>query len=205
MASFDPDHMTASAAYKLLAGCVVPRPIAWVATRSTADVDNLAPFSFFSVVSRMPPMLSITIEPREDGCVADTLVNLRATGELVVNMVSRSQVDAMHLSSTPFPPEVDEFEAVGLGKAVSDVVRPMRILGAPASMECVVEHVLPMGDVGGHLVIVRVVRFHVEDRLMLERGRVDVDAMQAVGRLAGAYTLIDQSYSPVPTVHKAVS
>ena len=117
---FDPETMDATACYKLLIGSIVPRAIGWASTLSADGVANLAPFSFFTAVSRKPPMVSLTIQPRSDRRrLKDTLVNVQATGEFVVNIVSLPQANAMHASSVEFEPEVDEFEAVGVSKAPS--------------------------------------------------------------------------------------
>jgi flavin reductase (DIM6/NTAB) family NADH-FMN oxidoreductase RutF len=197
---FDPETMDATACYKLLIGSIVPRAIGWASTLSTEGVPNLAPFSFFTVVSRKPPMVSLTIQPRSDRRrLKDTLVNIQATGEFVVNVVSLPQANAMHASSVEFPPEVDEFEAVGLGKAPSQLVKPSRVADAPVSMECRLEQILPMGEVGDQLVIGRVVRFHVADTLALENGRIDTAALQPIGRLAAEYLLNESIFAcPVP-------
>ncbi len=156
---FDPETMDVTACYKLLIGSVVPRAIGWASTLSADGVPNLAPFSFFTVVSRKPPMVSLTIQPRSDRRqLKDTLVNIQATGEFVVNIVSLLQTNAMHASSVEFAPEVDEFEAVGVREAPSHLVKPSRVADAPVSMECRLERILSMGEVGDRLVIGRIVR-----------------------------------------------
>ena len=193
---FDPETMDATACYKLLIGSVVPRAIGWASTLSADGVPNLAPFSFFTVVSRKPPMVSLTIQPRSDRRqLKDTLVNIQATGEFVVNIVSLLQTNAMHASSVEFAPEVDEFEAVGVRKAPSHLVKPSRVADAPVSMECHLERILPMGEVGDRLVIGRIVRFHVADAVALENGRIDTAALQPVGRLAGEYVLSENVFA----------
>jgi flavin reductase (DIM6/NTAB) family NADH-FMN oxidoreductase RutF len=193
---FDPETMDATACYKLLIGSVVPRAIGWASTLSADGVPNLAPFSFFTVVSRKPPMVSLTIQPRSDRRqLKDTLVNIQATGEFVVNIVSLLQTNAMHASSVEFAPEVDEFEAVGVRKAPSHLVKPSRVADAPVSMECRLERILSMGEVGDRLVIGRIVRFHVADAVALENGRIDTAALQPVGRLAGEYVLSENIFA----------
>jgi flavin reductase (DIM6/NTAB) family NADH-FMN oxidoreductase RutF len=193
---FDPETMDATACYKLLIGSVVPRAIGWASTLSADGVPNLAPFSFFTVVSRKPPMVSLTIQPRSDRRqLKDTLVNIQATGEFVVNIVSLLQANAMHASSVEFSPEVDEFEAVGVRKAPSHLVKPSRVADAPVSMECRLERILPMGEVGDRLVIGRIVRFHVADAVALEDSRIDTAGLQPVGRLAGEYVLSENVFA----------
>jgi flavin reductase (DIM6/NTAB) family NADH-FMN oxidoreductase RutF len=93
----DTADLDPTSSYKLLIGSVLPRAIAWVSTSSTAGVGNIAPVSFFTVVGRFPPVLSITLQPRSDGVtLKDTFVNIRDTGEFVVNIASIGQADAVH-------------------------------------------------------------------------------------------------------------
>ncbi len=185
----DPDTLDPQACYKLLIGSVVPRPIAWTSTVSKQGVHNLAPFSFFTVASRQPPMLCISIGPRPDGDLdKDTLSNVEETGEFVVNIVSLSLSNTMYESSKNHPPEADEFEKAGLTPAPCEVVKAPRVEEAGVSMECVLDRILPLGT--DHLVLGRMVRFHVRDELY-ENGRIDVASLDPLGRLAGDYTKVE--------------
>jgi flavin reductase (DIM6/NTAB) family NADH-FMN oxidoreductase RutF len=196
----DPAALGAPELYKILIGTVLPRPIGWASTLSVDGVPNLAPFSFFTVVARKPPMVSLTIQPRSDLVSAkDTLTNIRDTGEFALNIVSAAHVNQMHLSSVEHRPEVDEFEVVGLEKHPSDLIRPPRVAAAPIAMECRVDRILSLGEVGDHLVIGEVVRFHIRDDLWHVNGRVDTAAIQPIGRLAAEYTLVNTTFAcPVP-------
>jgi flavin reductase (DIM6/NTAB) family NADH-FMN oxidoreductase RutF len=196
----DPKEMTPQEVYKVFIGSVLPRAIGWVSTLSGDNIANLAPISFFTVVSRQPPIVSLTIQPRSDGVtLKDTLVNIRETGQFVVNVVSLAQVNEMNKSSVEYPPEVDEFKVVGLDRLASDLVRPPRVAGAPITMECELERIIPIGEVGDHVVFGKVVRFHIRDDLWLDNGRIDTVALQAVGRMASEYTLANTVFGcPVP-------
>lgn len=192
----DADELDATSCYKLLIGSVVPRAIGWASTLSVDGVANLAPFSFFTVVCRKPPMVSLTMQPRSDRVtLKDSLVNIRDTGEFVMNLVSLPHADAMHRSSVEHPPEADEFELTGLAKASSVAVRPPRVAEAPVAFECKLDRIIPLGEVGDHVVFGRVLRFHVRDDLLLEGGRVDTAALMPVGRLAAEYTLTDNVFT----------
>src|SRR3954452_18113978 len=103
MITLDPEDLNPTSSYKLLIGSVLPRAIAWVSTTSTTGVGNVAPISFFTVVGRFPPMLSISLQTRSDGVtLKDTFVNIRDTGEFVVNTTSIGQADAVHRSAYEF-------------------------------------------------------------------------------------------------------
>ena len=190
----DPSELDPQSVYKLLIGSVVPRPIAWTSTVNEHGVRNLAPFSFFTVASRQPPMLCISVGPRVESNIPtkDTLDNIEETGEFVVNIVSLTLSNKMHESSKNHPPEADEFEKAGLTPAPCEVVGAPRVEEAGVSMECLLDRVLPLGS--DHLVIGRMVRFHLRDELYGENGRIDVVGLDPLGRLAGDYTKVETSF-----------
>jgi flavin reductase (DIM6/NTAB) family NADH-FMN oxidoreductase RutF len=188
--------LDATDSYKLLIGSIIPRAIAWVSTISEEGVANLAPISFFTAVGRKPPMVSISLQPRSDGkTLKDTFVIIREMGNFVVNVATLPQAHALHSSAFEFPSGVDEFEAVGLEKEASQAVTAPRIKDAPIAMECIVNRIIPVGDMNDHVVWGEVVRFHVKDELYLERGRIDTAAVTAVGRLAAEYTLVENVFT----------
>jgi len=192
----DADQLDAEHTYKILIATVVPRAIGWVSTLSKSGIANLAPFSFFTVVGRKPPVLSISIQHRSDGVtLKDSFVNIRDTGEFVTNLVTLPLIDAMHRSAVEHPPDVDEFKVTGLKKAPSVVVRPPRVALAPVAMECKVDRIFTVGDFNDHVVWGRIVRFHIRDDIYLERGRVDTAALAPVGRLAAEYTLVENVFT----------
>ncbi len=192
----DPGTLDATSNYKLLIGSILPRPIAWVSTLSRDGIANLAPISFFTAVGRKPPVVSITMQPRSDGVtLKDTFVNIRDTGEFVVNMVTLEQAHAMHRSAFEFDSDIDEFSAVGLDKEASLAVAPPRVKGAPISLECRLDRIIPMGDQHDYVVFGEVLRFNVQDQFYLAGGRIDTGALQSVGRLAAEYTLVHNAFT----------
>lgn len=172
-------------AYKLIVGAVQPRPIAWVSSSSAAGVRNLAPFSFFNVASRDPLMVMISIgaSERPDEPGKDTLANIRATGEFVVNVVSEPLMAAMVTSSEPVPSDSDEFALTGLATAASTTVSPPRVAAAPMALECVKEDVRRYGS--DHVVVGRVLCVHAAPGIVTESFHVETAALQPVGRMAG--------------------
>jgi flavin reductase (DIM6/NTAB) family NADH-FMN oxidoreductase RutF len=192
----DADKLDAARCYKLLIATVVPRPIGWISTLSEDGIANLAPFSFFTVVGRKPPMLSITIQRRSNGELKDTYVNIRDRGEFVFNLVTLPLADNMHRSAVEHGSDVDEFEAIGIEKAPSVVVQPPRVALAPVAMECKLERDFTVGEFDDHVVWGRVVRFHIRDDVYdHEKGYVDTAALGPVGRLAAEYTLIENVFT----------
>lgn len=190
--------------YKLLVGTVVPRPIAFVSTISPEGALNLAPFSFFTVASANPPVLCFTTSFREPR--KDTLVNVRAMGEFVVNIVSEEFADRMNTTSGEYPYGVDEFAIAGLTPAESDLVRPPRVKESHINMECKLLETVEVSNqrLGGTLILGEVLRFHIDDEI-IEDFRIDPDKLRAVGRMAGnTYTRTHDRFDMVrPQVKKA--
>ncbi|MDQ0428888.1 flavin reductase (DIM6/NTAB) family NADH-FMN oxidoreductase RutF [Planomicrobium stackebrandtii] len=191
----DPLNMTAKQNYKLLIGSVVPRPIAWVSTMSTDGIANLAPFSFFTVVSRNPPMLAFSVgegvEERE-GTVKDTLQNIRENKEFVVNIVTAPLANEMAKSGEHIAREIDEFEYAGLTAAESIEISVPRVLEAPINMECKLHDIIQLGD--DHLIIGKLVKFHIKDELY-QNGRINLEKLAPIGRLAGNYAPVETIFS----------
>ncbi len=173
--------------YKLMIGAIVPRPIAFVSSLAADGVGNLAPFSFFTVASANPPVVCFCPMVRgSDGAYKDTLRNVEATREFVVNIVSEDFARQMNACSAEFPPEVNEFEVSGLTPVKSDLVTPPRVAESRFQMECrlvQVVHVSPK-PLGGSIVIGEVLRFHVDDALF-DNFRIDPDKLRAIGRMGG--------------------
>ncbi len=186
--TIDPASSTPVDIYKLLVGAIVPRPIAFVSTRSPDGILNLAPFSFFTAISANPPVICFSPMIRgNDGSSKDTLNNVRQTGEFVVNVVSEEFVQKMNITSTEFPPDVDEFDASGLTPIPSDLVTPPRVQESHVQMECRLVQIVDVSPkpLGGSLVIGEVLRFHV-DEAVWDHGKIDPGKLNAVGRMAGA-------------------
>jgi len=183
----DPDSTAPGNIYKLMTGCIVPRPIAFVSTVSRDGVLNLAPFSFFTAISANPPVICFSPMVRAtDGAHKDTLNNVEATGEFVVNVVSEDFAARMNVCSAEFPPEVDEFQASGLTPVPSGLVKPPRVAESRIHMECKllqVVHVSPK-PLGGSLVIGQVLRFHVDDAIF-DNFSIDPDCLKPIGRMGG--------------------
>lgn len=176
----DPYELGAGAFYRLLTSVVVPRPIAWVSTRSAAGVDNLAPHSFFTVSCVDPPMVQFTSVG-----VKDSLTNVRETGEFVVCLATEPLFEQVNASGTDFPPGVSEFAAVGLTAEPSLLVAPPRVGESPVALECRLEHALTLGD--STVVIGRVVHAAISTDMFdgeVDRGGLpDIRKLRPLARL----------------------
>lgn len=182
--------LPAAEAYRLLAGLVVPRPIAWVSTRSAAGVDNLAPHSFFNAVADAPPHIVFSI-----GHDSDTLRNLRHDPGFVVGLVAAELAEAMELTAVDFGPAESELAWAGLHPAPSRFVAAPRVAEARASLECRAAAIHPLG--GNHLVIGEVLAFHVAPAVLRD-GRIDLRALDPLCRLGGLYA----SLGPIFKLHR---
>ena len=172
--------------YKLLIGSVLPRPIAWVSTQDQAGRVNLARFSFFNAVSIDPPLLAFSTLLKNDGTPKHTLLNIRANGEFVVNIVSRSLAEQMNQTSLEFAGDVNEFEALGIVPAASSCIAPPRVKASLISVECRLHELISFGDrpMAGNLVLGKILHFFVADSVYKD-GKIDIDKLDPVGRLAG--------------------
>lgn len=171
---FDPDN-PAPSFYRLLTAVVVPRPIAWVSTVSADGVDNLAPHSFFTVACVTPPIVQFTSVGRKD-----SLRNAEATREFVVNLASEALFTKINASATNFPPDVSEFDAVGLTREPSARVRPARVAESPVALECVFHAALCLGD--STVVFGRVVLAAVHAEVLVD-GHPEIALLRPLSRL----------------------
>jgi flavin reductase (DIM6/NTAB) family NADH-FMN oxidoreductase RutF len=191
MLRIDPADHPSREIYKLMTGIIVPRPIALVSTVDPDGAPNVAPFSFFCGVGSVPPTLifcpSLHGTEVNPALRKDTLANVEATGEFVVNVVSEAMAHAANITAAAVPPEVDEFALAGLTPISSEVVRPPRVAESPAHMECKLLQVIYTSRQpgGGVIVLGEIVRFHVREDLV-DNFRVDPEGLDAVGRMAGS-------------------
>jgi flavin reductase (DIM6/NTAB) family NADH-FMN oxidoreductase RutF len=187
--AIDPAELPPNDFYQFLISSVAPRPIAFVSTVSAAGAVNLSPYSFFTVVSSNPPVLVFSPTSRgADNSEKDSLRNVREVPEVVINICDYPLVEQLSLASAEYPAGVNEFTKAGLTEAASTRVRPPRVAECPAAFECVVEHLIDLGDAPGHgtLVVCRVVQGHFREELLLAgKPGLDPRKFEAVSRLNG--------------------
>lgn len=185
----DPSQMSALELYHYLVGIVTPRPIAWVTTVSPAGIVNLAPFSFFNLFGANPPIVVFSPTLRRDGSKKDTLRNLEQIGECVIHAATASLVEKVNLSSKEVSPEESEVTLVGLSTIPSVKVRPPRLVESPTALECKVRQILPFGNgpIAPNLVVAEVVLVHIAEGILDDRGGIDPQRLQTVGRMGGNY------------------
>ncbi|MFD3257973.1 flavin reductase family protein [Paenibacillus lentus] len=189
MISIDPAAQSERDNYKLLIGSVIPRPIAFVTTLSEKGVLNAAPFSYFSIVSSSPPLLSIAVQ-RKNGEAKDTARNAIARGELVIHIVDESMAAAVNETAANLPPEESEIALTRLSPIASEVVAVPGIREAKVRMECVLDQSVTLGGTEEapttDLLIARVVRF-IMDEEIYKNGYIDPVKLNPVSRLAGSF------------------
>jgi flavin reductase (DIM6/NTAB) family NADH-FMN oxidoreductase RutF len=173
----DPAEIGHGAFYLFLNSVVVPRPIAWVSSRSASGVDNLAPHSFFTVSSVDPPIVQFTSVGRKD-----SLNNIEHTGEFVVCLAPARLIEQVNATATDFPPEVSEFDAVGLEREASLTVAPPRVAASPVALECALHATVPFGI--STVVMGRVQHAAIDEEAM-RNGRPAIDVLAPTARLGG--------------------
>jgi len=173
--AFSPGELSGREFYQLLTAVIVPRPIAWVSTTDANGLDNLAPHSFFTVSSVNPPIVQFTSVGEKD-----SLRNILVTGEFVVNIAPAELIEEVNGTGTGFPPEVSEFDAVGVAREASLTVRPPRVRDSPVALECTLYKVLPIGDC---TVIFGQVRHAVVSSRVLAGRHPRIDLLAPLSRL----------------------
>lgn len=178
----DPAEIGPGPTYTWLLSVVVPRPIAWVSSRSAAGVDNLAPHSFFTVSSQDPPVVQFTSVGRKD-----SLRNIEETREFVVNLVTEELALVANETATNYPREMGEFDTVGVDREPSLCVRPPRVAWSPVALECVSAgfHAFGTGASASTVVFGRVVHLAIDDSVARD-GRARIELLRPVARLGGA-------------------
>lgn len=189
--------------YKLAISFIVPRPIGFVSTLSADGVRNLAPFSFYNMVSANPPVVIFAPSFRRDSTGKDSLHNVEAVPEFVVATATEGIAERMNQCSFDHPPQVDEFEASGLTPKPATLVRPSLVAESPVNLECTLIDIKRFGRQpgAGSVVFGQVVAIHVEDRVLAEDGLVDPRKLKAIGRMGrSAYTRTTRCFDmPRPT------
>ncbi|OEV08882.1 flavin reductase family protein [Streptomyces nanshensis] len=174
---FDPQTMSSRDFYTFMTATVVPRPIAWVSTvNADSDGDNLAPHSFFNVACVSPPIVQFTSVGRKD-----TLRNIEATGQFVVSLAPEAMFEQINATSTDFPAGVSEFDEAGIEREASHRVKPPRVAGSPAALECELHSTLLLGN--STVVFGRVVHAVVEEEALSDDGLPDVTRLKPLTRL----------------------
>lgn len=187
MLSIDPNSQSERDNYKLLTGSIIPRPVAFITTLSDSGVLNAAPFSYFSIVTANPPMVSVSVQ-RKNGERKDTARNAVSAGEYVVHISDEFNVAGINKTAANLPPDESEVLLAGLTPAASESIAVPGVAEARIRMECVLEQAIPLGGTAEapacDLLIGRVVRFHVAEELY-SSGRIDAARLAPVARLAG--------------------
>jgi flavin reductase (DIM6/NTAB) family NADH-FMN oxidoreductase RutF len=182
---FDFKEIPAKERYKLLVSTVTPRPIAWVVTQDAKGVLNAGAFSFFNAFSGDPPVVAIGVGNYKPGRPKDTRVNIRETGQFVVNLVSEANAEQMNITAIEFDQGIDELEQAGLTPLPSLLVKPPRIAESPVSMECELMQIIELGESG--LVLGRVLAMHIRDEFVLDAAAhyIDTPKLKLLGRMHG--------------------
>jgi flavin reductase (DIM6/NTAB) family NADH-FMN oxidoreductase RutF len=183
----DGDRLDTETAYRLIVGCVAPRPVAWITSIDDNGLVNVAPFSSYNYVATSPPMLAVNIARRPgSGHTKDTARNILHTREFVVNVATEDTMELMHRSAQEFPPGVSEAQVLDIPLLTSRYVRPPRIAVSPVQMECRLDQVITLGRGINTLYIGEVVAFHLSDAVY-DGKRVDSVAMRPIARLGGPF------------------
>lgn len=185
MISINPKDNSERDNYKLMIGSIIPRPIAFVTTRSKEGVLNGAPFSYFNIVSSNPPMISLSVA-RNNGNLKDTARNIYDNQQFVVHIVDDQNLERVNATAATLPPSESEIELVGFTPVESSQITVPGIKESKVRMECALVQAVPLGEeeVTGDLFIGKIMQFHIDEEIY-DNGRIDPRGLNAISRLAG--------------------
>ena len=190
MISINPYDLDLRQRHQYIIGAVGPRPIAWASTVNNDGKVNLAPYSFFNAFGANPPLLVFSSNRRgRDNTTKDTLHNIQATKQVVINVVTYPLVNQMNICSTEFAADVNEFEKAGVTELPSDVVAPPRVKESPVQFECSVLEILPTGQHGGaaNLFLCKIEKIHISEDILDENKQIDPQKLRLVGRMGQSF------------------
>lgn len=197
MLSFATSEKERADLYRIFIGSIVPRPIAFVASRGADGVVNLSPFSFFNGVTINPPTVAFSVNDR-GADMKDTSRNIKENPEFIVHIVSEPLAGQMNVTCGDYGAHIDEFVEAGLTAVPGTVVNVPRVAEAKVALECRVMHHLRIGEsppVTSHI-LGEVLHWHVNEEILDERGRVDPDRLKPIGRMGGFdYTQTAQRFT----------
>ena len=202
-----PEETQTKDLHQFLVGSIAPRPIAFVSTVDEEGNPNLAPYSFFNAFSSNPPILVFSSNRRvSNNTTKDTLSNVMATKEVVINVVNYDIVRQMAVTSVEFPSDINEFEKAGLTTIASEKVKPFRVKESPVQMECKVKEIITLGDHGGagHLILCEVVMMHIAEHVVDDNNRINPHKLDLMGRLGRAY-YVRASGDAIKTIVQSVT
>jgi flavin reductase (DIM6/NTAB) family NADH-FMN oxidoreductase RutF len=174
-------------AYQWMIATILPRPIAWVSTISADGRTNLAPFSFFQGVTANPPTLMFVPVNSRQGVKKDTVRNIEAVPEFVVNLVSHELAAQMNRTAAMLPYGESEFEKFGIAAAASTTIRPPRVAAAPVAFECTLHQIVVIGEgsLAANVIFGRIRTAHLRDEVLGADGRPDTRKLDLIGRMGG--------------------
>lgn len=190
MITINPQDTRTADLHQYMLGAIAPRPIAFVSTLSPEGVANLAPYSFFNAFSSRPPIVVFSSNRRvRDNTTKDTLANIIATKEVVINVVNYQIAYQMTLASIEYEAHISEFDKSGLTPLASTIVKPFRVKESPVQMECKVQQIISLGEEGGagNLIVCEIVCMHLDPTILDTNNKIDPYKIDLMARMGGAY------------------
>lgn len=174
---------------------VTPRPIGWITALNRKGEVNLSPYSFFNAVSSRPHIVMFSSEEKKDA-----VAFIEETGEFTCSLVTRALAQQMNQTSAPLPRGTSEYEHAGLAMAPSQFVKPPRVAGSPAALECKLLSIQQLSDIDGNavprwMVLGQVVGIFMDDAFVKD-GRFDTAGANPIARCGYAdYAEVDRVFS----------
>lgn len=183
----DPEQVSPSLVYSTMIRAITPRPIAWVSTVSPNGFTNLAPYSYFNGICSQPAALMFSPVNKPDGSKKDTVLNIEANKQFVVNVVPYSTAESMFKTAEGLDYEVSEFESAGLTEKPSHKVAPPGVGESPIQFECELIQIVPVGEgpLAANVIIGKILLMNIDDKILNEAGKIDPELVDTIGRMGG--------------------
>ena len=112
--------------YKLMVSSIAPRPVALVTTLNEDGSPNLAPISWYQMVSQDPAMVMVSFGGSEDRR-EDSENNIKRLQEFSISSSSEPYAEALNFASIDCPAVVSEYALTGLTPVKSKVIKTPRV------------------------------------------------------------------------------
>ena len=177
---------------------IFPRPIGWISSIDKKGIVNLAPYSYFNAIADDPPQIMFVAGASDRSSQKkDTLTNIIATKEFVVNFATSATRNQMNLSSKDIHKDDDEFVLTKLKKRKSRLVKVPSVANSPVNLECKLLKSIKLKSSSrkfSTMVMGEVIGIYIKDSFIV-KGRVNSAAMRYVARMGySEYTTVSSKF-----------
>ncbi|SFP99190.1 NADH-FMN oxidoreductase RutF, flavin reductase (DIM6/NTAB) family [Butyrivibrio proteoclasticus] len=162
-----------------------PTPAVMVSCKREGEKPNIITVAWAGTICSDPAMLSISV--RKARYSYDILME---TGEFVVNLTSKKLTRAADWCGVRSGRDYDKFKEMNLTPLESQKISAPGIAESPVNIECKVKQSI---DLGSHTIfIAEVMCVTVDDKLLDEKGKLDLGKAKLVAYSHGEYFMLGE-------------